>query len=171
MPKWADCDRNSNRPKRGFQTLSDQLQIKSYQEERSKAELRQLSRDVFDRNSEVGDLRTSLEHKKREIESLEIENRQNSLKIQELSYETEQSFSYRTADELTSASTAISLLMGDCEKQSKELSSLRGFQSRSSQIIAKQSRVIDELTERISSLEQHCRRLEVDREEVSTTKP
>jgi DNA repair exonuclease SbcCD ATPase subunit len=153
--------------KEKVQGLNDQLQIKTYQEERYKAEVKELSRALTERHSEIRELRNGLEVKKKQIETLDIQNRQSTLKIQKFTRTNRRPLNEKRGGDVPVTGVAIALLTAECEKQSQELISLHNSQSQSLGLITNQNRLIDEFANQISLLSEQCQKFEADQNQVS----
>jgi chromosome segregation ATPase len=132
-----------------IQALTDELQVKNYQEERYKGELRQLSQTVLDRTSEVRDLRRGLAARKQEVADLEGQCRRASLRPESV----ETPAPAATAE----PEGAVTALTEELEKASRELVALQAGRSSAFRLLAAQGKIIDELASQNAALEVQCK--------------
>jgi chromosome segregation ATPase len=144
----------------GIRSLRDQLQIRSFADERSRAELSSLSHDILERTTEAADLRYRLESKTAKIEVLERNLRETAIQVQELLCENERLEALANVPRQSEPGEAVSSLAAAFERQFEEIADLRGTSEKAIGVITKQSHLIDEFFRCLTELSERNRELE-----------
>jgi cell division protein FtsB len=154
-----------------IRSLRDQLQIRSFADERSRAELSNLSRDLLERTTEAADLRDRLDSKTAKIAALERNLREKAIQVQELLCENGRLEALANAPRQADPGEAVSSLVAAFERQFEEIVELRGSSEKAIGVISKQSDLIDKFSRCLTELSDRNRELEFIEQQFLQKKP